>query len=1006
MLPKKTLFILVGGYFFSGACALVSEIVWARQIQIFLGSSTLSVSAILITFMSGITLGSYSLGRSLKSSKHPLLLYCFLEAGIGLLTLFLLWFYPFLLSSLHLSTIWRYFLTIILFSIPTFLMGGTFPILNEVCKKLSATEKNWPAILYGYNVLGGTLGALMGGFFLIYHLGLKHTLILTSSINLSIACVSALIYKKASNASPHIETFYKSNPSQKLQPNVGMFCLFIVGFISMMYEVLTTRLLAIVLGSSTYAFTLILTTFLLGLALGNFLLSKISQRTSYPLLWLMGLQVILGFFILTSLCLQDQLPLFFYKLFPIFENSFWSIQGLQFLICTLILLVPTNLIGASFPFLIRIGQSTVTDKYNSLGTLYAINSLGNTFGALLTSLILLPFYGLEKTFKVNAFISIALAALLSFYLPYKKSTRIMLMSGILTISLLLFKIPHLDLKLLTSGISLSSKNYHTLGLSPDRFIKEIAPVKILFSKDGWTSHVTVRKHKKVQSLLINGKVEGSNGQDLQTELLVAHLPLLLHSQTENVFVIGLGTGITLRAIETYPVKTITCVEIEKRVLEASQLFKKHHHNALSDPRLKLMVEDARHVLSSSSEKYDCIISEPSNPWMAGIGSLYTIEMFQEIKNHLNEKGVVCQWVHYYNMSPNDLKTIVRTFQTVFPNSSLWGQAHLSDLFLIGFKDPDQKFQIPNLNLSNPKTRKDLHSIGLSNTKILQALQYLDKEELAAFAGQGKLHTDDLPILEFSAPQALYQDTLSLNLKEILKFRKNRILKHEKAMTFYLQAMENFYNKNEQKYFENLSMAFQKSPKWQSLYQLYENAVYKETQRLFEDKKEREALDLLEKALPFISKSSRIQYTLGFLYQQKEAWEKAKACYQKTVKINPRFAQAYNNLGAVYLQFEENDLAYQSFKKALELDPFYIEAHLNLGYCLLQQKALEAAELEFKLCIGLNSQLASAYNGLGVVLAMQKKFDQATEQFKEALELEPQNSEAKRNLEKMAQKLND
>ncbi len=956
--------------------------------------------------MSGLTLGSYFWGQSQWSKKNSLLLYCFLEAGIGLLTLFLLWFYPFLLSSLRVSTLWRYFLTIVLFSIPAFFMGGTFPILNDACKKFSSIQRNCPSILYGYNILGGTLGSLAGGFFFIYHLGLKHTLMLTSSINLAIAGILALIYKKTFQESPSTKTLYEKDFPKKFQPNLGIFCLFIVGFISMMYEVLTTRLLAIVLGSSTYAFTLILATFLFGLALGNFALSKISQKTPTPLLWLIGLQVVLGIFILSSLFLQDQLPLLFYKLFPIFENSFWSIQGLQFLICTLILLGPTSLIGASFPFLIRIGQSNAIDKHNSLGTLYSINSLGNTLGALLTSLILLPLWGLEKTFKMNASLSIGLAALLTFYLPYKKSKRMMLMCGILTTTLLLFKIPHMNLKLLTSGLSLSSKNYHTLGLSPNRFIEEMKPVKILFSKDGWTSHVTVRKHKKVQSLLINGKVEGSNGQDLQTELLVAHLPLLIHPQTQSVFVIGLGTGITLRAIETHSVKTITCVEIEKRVLEASQLFKKSHHNALLDPRLKLMVEDARHVLSTSQEEYDCIISEPSNPWRAGIGSLYTIEMFQEIKKHLNEEGIVCQWVHYYNMSPNDLKTIVRTFQTVFPNSSLWGQAHLSDLFLIGFKNPDQIFKISDLSLANkPEIRKDLHSIGLSNVKILQALKFLDKEELTNYAGQGKLHTDNLPILEFSAPRSLYKDTLSLNLEEILNFRKIRLTSLEKAMTDYLQAMENFYNKNEEGYLQNLSIALKKAPKWKSLYQLYETAVYKKTQRLFEEKRETEALTFLEKAIVLTEKSARIQYTLGFLYQQKEDWQKAKVCYQKSIKINPQFSQAYNNLGVVYLHSEENDSAYQAFKKAIEFNPFYIEAHLNLGYCLLQQKALEGAELEFKHCIRLNGELASAYNGLGVVLAMQKKFNEATEQFQKALELEPQNIEAKRNLEKTAQKLN-
>jgi tetratricopeptide (TPR) repeat protein len=379
-------------------------------------------------------------------------------------------------------------------------------------------------------------------------------------------------------------------------------------------------------------------------------------------------------------------------------------------------------------------------------------------------------------------------------------------------------------------------------------------------------------------------------------------------------------------------------------------------------------------------------------------------MFELMEKHLEPGGIVCQWIHYYNMSSSDLKTVIRTFQKTFPNASLWGQAHLSDLLLIGIKPEGSSLKIISSKLKEPKIRSDLRSVQLSNSQALQALLWLDAQELKDYTGEGPLNTDTHPILEFSAPRYLYQDTMADNLRELLSFRKERQKPYEKAMTHFLKAMIYFYEKNATAYLAELTRAVQKSPQWGKLVSLYEENIYQEAEFYFKKGQEREAFDLLLKASPYLKKSARIQYTIGYLYQKEKNWELAKKSYQRAIRINPKFAQAHNNLGVVYLHLRKNKSAYKAFKNALEIEPGYLEAHLNLAYCLLEQKALEGAELEFKICLQLNPNLSSTYNGLGVVFGMQKKYPEAIEQFKKALEIEPGNAEAMKNLEKVMKKV--
>jgi spermidine synthase len=892
-------------------------------------------------------------------------------------------------------------LSTLVFVFPTILMGGTFPAITQAFLHTNKEAGKWTGFFYGLNTIGAALGAFSAGFFLIYQFGLFKVNTLTALINLSIGLFVLVIF--GFQKTGYEEESINETSSQNKFFVLGTVCLFISGISTMIYEVLWTRFLTLVLGSSTYAFSVVLITFLFGLAIGSLLASKIIDRFLNPMLWAFIFQILLCIFIFINLPLQDRLPLLFYDFYRKVHPSFLNIQLLQFCLAGFVILIPTLLIGASFPCFMKISLGYLKEWKRKVGFLYAMNSFGNVIGASLGSLMLLPLLGLEKGIRTAIGLQLLIILGLALNVSSEKIIKGFLSILILISGTALAWSPEWNLKILTAGISVYAKKYSDLGIDQKKLTQEISNSKTLFSKEGWTSHVTVRKYAGVRSLLINGKADGSDGQDLQTELLSAHLPLLLHGHPKKVFVLGLGTGITLRAVEKHPVDQIDCVEIEKRVVEASDYFRKSNHDSLSDPRVNLTINDARHVLSNTNQKYDVMISEPSNPWLAGIGSLYTIEMFRQMEKHLEPGGIVCQWVHYYNMSDSDLKTVVRTFQSVFPNTSLWGQAHLSDLLLIGFKE-NKSYRILSSKIKEKKIDSDLRSIGLANAQVLEALRWLSPKELKEYAGGGPLNTDDHPILEFSAPRSLYRDTMADNLKELLSFRQERQKPYEKAMTHFMKAMIHFYEKDASSYLEALTQAVQEKVKWKQLISFYEESIYQEAELYFKKQQDQEALELLLKSMPYLKKSAKIHYTIGYLYQKQEDWSTAKDFYSRAIKIDPKFAQAHNNLGTVSLHFGEGELAYECFKKALEINPEYLEARLNLAYSLLGQKALEGAELEFRLCLKLNPNLSSAHNGLGVALAMQKKHLEAMQEFKKALELDPGNTEAMKNLERVVKKL--
>jgi spermidine synthase len=288
----------------------------------------------------------------------------------------------------------------------------------------------------------------------------------------------------------------------------------------------------------------------------------------------------------------------------------------------------------------------------------------------------------------------------------------------------------------------------------------IQALKVIFYRDGPVATVAVFQSRAGRTLVVNAKPDASDeAGDMDTQTLLAHLPLLLASRTGSVLVVGLGSGTTCGAAALYPVRRIDCVEIEPAVVEAARYFRHVNRNVLQDPRFHLVLADARNYLAAGRKAYDVIISEPSNPWVAGVASLFTVEHFQAMRDHLSDDGIICQWLQLYKVSPKDVASVVATFTKVFPNATMWWtHRRYADVALVAKKRPWRAVlsRLRQRAQQNPQIEADLARARFNSPVDLLSYLLLGPADLRRLREAGQLNTDDWPYLEFSAPRSLYR----------------------------------------------------------------------------------------------------------------------------------------------------------------------------------------------------------------------------------------------------------
>lgn len=769
-MPGRSWFLLV--YALSGASALVYEVAWTRLLTLTIGHGVAAASTVLAAFMGGLAIGAALAGpwSDRADRRQALRAYAVLELAIGALALvlpaglalfepLLRWAYADGASGAAFPTL-RVVTSVVLVALPAVAMGATYPLAARwfVADPRRATGS--AGALYAANTAGAALGAVATGFVLLPALGLRTTTWIAVALNV-VAAAAAWRFaageappEPATAPPPTTKAAKKSQPAPPAEiprPWLAGFALAATGFLSLSLQIVWSRVLAQVLGPTSYAFSLVVAIFITGLAVGTLAGRAAAPRVRTPLAGLAGaisLAVLAGALAVWQV---DSGLLSIAAAVGDQSSTFSTVLTEQVRLVVTWLLPLALALGCAFPFAIRVGTGDPRTLGADLGLIYALNTIGAIAGALAAGFVIVPALGLHASLRAVG-IAGALAGLGVLVAGRARGT-----AGLATIGLAAAALAAAALAPAWNQELFASGAYkYASSMTPETLQVSLHAGELAYYKEGATATVSVRQAAGTTSLAIDGKVDASNSGDMLTQRLLAHVPLLLHPQPKRVAVLGLGSGVTLGSALTHGLERADVLEISPEVVAASRFFDPENGSALRDPRTRVVVGDGRTHIRLAAATYDAIISEPSNPWMAGIAALFTREFFEAAKARLSPGGVLCQWAHTYDISADDLKSIVATFASVFPDGTLWLVGD-GDVLLIGSNGPlsAQVAELPARLAARGEAAANLATVGVRDAFALTSLLVAEGPGLAAYAQGARLQTDDHAPVEFTGPRAIF-----------------------------------------------------------------------------------------------------------------------------------------------------------------------------------------------------------------------------------------------------------
>jgi spermidine synthase len=647
-------------------------------------------------------------------------------------------------------------------------------------------------VLYAANTAGAAVGAIAAGFWLIPALGLRGTTWVGVALNVA-AAAAAFRLSKAITINAELaetaETIERRGRQKKNKttprapralrsfvvepaPRLAWSAAAISGFAALVYEVAWTRLLALVVGPTTYAFATMAAAFVTGLAIGSAIGTRVARRVARPDIWLATMLIVSSVSAsVAAWFAATRMPLLVAAQVADPDAAFTEVILMQALGIGVLLLPMTLALGATFPLALAVGRSSaarnaaVNPAYDA-ARVYSFNTLGAIVGALAGGFGLIPALGLRVTIETASIVGIlggagCLAVALgraagAAAADLRRSTRLLVPATMAIVAIgACAMLPSWDSALLASG---AYKYAPYLGAADLDAVLRAGT--LVYYKEGAAGTVSVKELNGTTSLAIDGKVDASNGGDMLTQRLLGLLPVLVHGHAKEICIIGLGSGVTAgSALASGRVERADIVEISPEVVEASHYFDRESGHVLSHASVRLIVGDGRSHLLLTRRSYDVIVSEPSNPWMAGVATLFTREFFEAARARLKPDGVLCQWAHTYDISARDLQSIVRTFASVFPQGTMW-MVGGGDLLLIGAKDGDVAPRLAALpdGAGTPSVTLTLADVGIANGTVPFALlsQFAGgARQIAEYGDAAPIQTDDWTALEYSAPRAIY-----------------------------------------------------------------------------------------------------------------------------------------------------------------------------------------------------------------------------------------------------------
>ena len=786
-------------FFASGAAGLVDQVAWLRYLSLVFGNTTLATATLLAVFMAGLGLGAFLFGRLADRTPRPLTIYALLEVGIGLFAIFSPRFFDGMTTvyvAVERTTggepwsfaLLRIGLAALCLLPPTLLMGGTLPLVVRALRAPSDTpgacettqvenrrSARDTALLYGANTLGAVVGVAGAGFLTIPLFGLLASLLLSAGLNF-LAALGAIAISRHSTqpAATPLQRRTEAPTADRLL----LLAAVLMGATSLAFEVLWTRILVFYLGSSVYAFSLMLLGFLLGVAIGSLAIGRFVDRLERPLALLAAVELGIAACAPLSIWLfatlnQRQIALS-EALHP---QGFGVAVAAQLLAVLPILLPPTLLMGVSFPLLVRAysarsGGDTRSESAGigrDLGELYGANTLGCIVGSLAAGFGLIPLLGTQNSLLA---VGAACAATALLFVQRARATE----PGSLD-----FESPRSARRqrqsLLWLGAAALAAPVLFLGLASalpaDRVILAAGifgkdrPEDLVYFHEDASAAVAIRRMTEPAgsylSLELNGvNVAGSSPDLYAVQKMQGHLPLLLgRSAGARVAHIGFGSGGTAHAVSRHPVSEIRIVEISPAVLAASdRYFSDINRGVLADPRARVEINDGRNFLLATREIFDVVLSDSIHPRYAGNGSLYSEEYFELVAERLTPEGVVSMWLPMYSLTSSNFAMILRAFKNVFPETVVWYEPSALNSFTIvtgrkrdGPWDP----QALARGFADPAILEALDDIGMRSPTDLLACYLAGGTELDTFLGDTPPHVDDLPAVEYESGTLLAGD---------------------------------------------------------------------------------------------------------------------------------------------------------------------------------------------------------------------------------------------------------
>ena len=709
-----------------------------------------------------------------------------------------------------LKLVLRLVLALVVVMAPAVMMGGTLPVLARYLIQEVAQTRKAVASLYALNNIGAVLGSGAAGFYLLPELGIWSALGVASTMNFVAAALvwladSRMQFVAAEESKP---TATLEGPHYTAgQFRATLWALALSGFAAMGYEIVFLRLIGLGFGSSNNSFTVMLMCFITGIGIGSWIVSLVNVKR--PLWWLAASQVAVLVSLIAITPLMERLPYVISSLrtdLLVFANPDDPIPsgevawGYELFLagqagyCFLMLLLPTICIGFGFPLVSQIQARSAASIGGTIGNTYAWNTIGNVLGVIVTSLVLMPLGGVDGSFHFNLVLN-GVAILLLIGAATDASALARGLAGLAaTAAAALYAlygfVPHpiegtqpiwaRTLRQSEGHLRLRKgppENADPLLLSrhpasnfdwwKKKHLQDPAPKangwdEFYLEEDADASVMGVRR-ERLAAIYINSKGDASTGPlDMITFLLSGHIPMFFLPESaaaaakRNVMVIGHGSGVTTGAISIYDeVERIDVVEISKAVLDADKLFTHANHQVLSNPKTHVYLDDARTFLRTVPRKYDLIVSQPSNPWIAGIGSLFTIDFFEDCRDRLTDDGIMMVWFHHYEQSNETIQLITRTAHQVFPHVECFLTVESDTIGLASMKPLPVDFARMESLFDRPEIRADLARVGVYNLAGLLAYHGVNSRHFAATVGEGPINTDDHQRLEYLGARNMF-----------------------------------------------------------------------------------------------------------------------------------------------------------------------------------------------------------------------------------------------------------